>query len=83
MSVIERIIRGLPVEIVKSKGGIALVFVCDEYAGSVERDDVLGVWGAYALYRTGEPPTSEGMWGAISALVGQHVESAVKAVLSR
>lgn len=81
--ILRKLIRGFPVEIVKAKGGMVLVFVCDEYAGTVERDDVLGTWGAYTLYRTGAPTTDEGMWGAIGALVAEHVESAVKAVLTR
>jgi hypothetical protein len=80
---LSRVIRGFPVEIVKTKGGLALVFVCDEYAGTVERDDVLGTWGAYTLFRTGEPTTTEGMWGAIDALVIEHVESAMKEVFAR
>lgn len=81
--ILRRIIRGLPVEIFKGKGGIALVFVCDEYAGSAERDEVLGTWGAFTLHRTDEPKTSEGMWGAIDAIVTEHVESAMKAVIAR
>lgn len=86
MSVTEtlrRVIRGLPVEIVTGKGGMALVFVGDEYAGSVERDEALGTWGAFPLYRVGEPRTSEGMWGAIDALIIEHVETAMKAVTAR
>lgn len=81
--ILRGVIRGLPVEIVKAKGGMALVFVCDEYAGSAERDDVLNTWSAFTLYRTDEPQVSEGMWGAIDAIVSQHVESAIKAVLAR
>ena len=81
--ILRRIIRGLPVEIVKAKGGMVLVFVSDEYAGSAERGDALGVWGAFTLYRTGAPTTSEGMWGAIDAIVTEHVEMAMKAVLAR
>lgn len=81
--ILRRLVRGLPVEIIKAKGGMVLVFVCDEYAGTVERDDALGTWAAYTLFRLGEPSTSEGMWGAIDALVREHVETAVKAVLAR
>lgn len=81
--ILSRIIRGMPVEIIKAKGGMALVFICDEYAGTAERDDALGTWAAYTLYRTGEPKTSEGMWGAIDAIVTEHVETAIKAVLAR
>lgn len=81
--ILRRIVRGLPVEVVKAKGGMALVFVNDEYAGSAERDDALGTWGAYALYRTGEPKTSEGMWGAIDAIVTEHVSTAMRAVFAR
>lgn len=81
--ILRRVVRGVPVEVVKAKGGMALVFVNDEYAGSAERDDALGTWGAYALYGTGEPPTSEGMWSAIDAIVTLHVETAMKAVFAR
>lgn len=81
--ILRRLVRGFPVEIIKAKGGMALVFICDEYAGTVERDDALGTWAAYTLFRTGEPPVSEGMWGAIDALVRERIESAVKAVFAR
>lgn len=81
--ILRRIVRGLPVEILKAKGGMALVFVNDEYAGTVERDEALGTWGAYTLYRTGEPTTSEGMWGAIDAIVTEHIGIVMKAVLAR
>jgi len=80
---VKEILRHVPVEIIKAKGGMVLVFICDEYAGTVERDDTLGTWGAYTLHRSGEPPVSEGMWGAIGALVYEHVEGTIKAVLAR
>lgn len=77
-------ILGMPVEIVRPKaGGIALVFVNDEYAGSAERDSILGTWGAYALHRTDAPKTSEGMWSAIDAIVCEHMVQSMKAVLAR
>lgn len=78
----ERIL-GMPVEIVRPKAaGIALVFVNDEYAGSAERDDALGTWGAFALHRTGEPETSEGMWSAIDSVVREHLISSMKAAVA-
>jgi hypothetical protein len=80
---VKEILRRMPLLLVKGKGGIVLVFIGGEYAGSVERDEALGTWGAYALHRTDNPPVSEGMWGAIGALICQHVEGAIKAVLAR
>jgi hypothetical protein len=84
IEILRKVIRGMPVEIVTAKtGGIALVFVADEYAGSAERDNTLGTWGAFSLHRTGDPKTSEGMWSAIDDVITEHVMGATRAILSR
>lgn len=81
--ILRSIVRALTVEIVKGKGGTAFIFVNDEYAGSVERDEALGTWGAYSLFTTGDIQTSEGMWGAIDAIVADHIDTSLKAALAR
>lgn len=82
LELLQKTIRGLMVEILNVKGGLALVFVNDEYAGSAERDNTLGTWGGYALYADAVQ-TDEGMWGAIDIVVQAHVSTAVQAVLAR
>lgn len=82
--ILTRTISGMPVEVAIPKGaGMAFVFVNDEIAGSVEMDSTLSTWGAYTLHRTGAPSVHSGMWGAIDAVVREHVEGAMKAVLAR
>lgn len=77
-------ILGMPVEIFRQESnGLALVFVNNEYAGSAERDDITGTWGAFAIHRGGEPETSEGMWSAIDGVVREHMISSMKAAVAR
>lgn len=77
-------ILGLPVDIFRQpSSGMALVFVNDEYAGSAEKDSITGTWGAFSLYRNGEPETSEGMWSAIDTVVREHLISSMKAAVAR
>jgi hypothetical protein len=83
-ALLAKTIDGVPVEILTyAKGDGALVFVSDEYAGSVERDADLRTWTAYPLYTEPGENASAGMWEAIRRVIHVHVLSAMKAVLAR
>lgn len=79
---LQRTISGVPIEVMTfAKGDGALVFVSDEYAGSVERDADLRTWTAYPLYVESGSNASAGMWEAIRRVIYVHITSAMKAVL--
>lgn len=82
-TLLQHTIDGVPVEILTyAKGDGALVFVMDEYAGSVERDTDLRTWTAYPLYTEPGSNSSAGMWEAVQRVIHVHILSAMRAVLA-
>lgn len=82
-SLLQRTVDGVPVEILTyAKGDGALVFVMDEYAGSVERDSDLRTWMAYPLYTETGANSATGMWEAVQRVIHVHILAAMKAVLA-